>query len=161
MTTKTILLVEDEPNDVIFFEHMIKKAAIANPLQITRDGVEALNYLKGTDKFADREIYPLPCLIILDLKLPRATGFEVLKYIREHPVLRRLIAVVLTSSASEEDIAKAYELGANAYLVKPSNSTQLADIVQSIKHFWLTHNHPPPLRGENHPETHESAKRRM
>jgi two-component system response regulator len=142
--TTTILLVEDEATDVFFFERAMKKAGVVNPLQVATDGEQALDYLEGRGKFADRKAYPLPCLIVLDLKMPGTTGFEVLERIRHQPELRKLVVVVLTSSVSDEDIAKAYELGANAYLVKPADSTELVDVVEAIKHFWLTHNHAPP-----------------
>jgi CheY-like chemotaxis protein len=139
-----ILLVEDEANDVFFFKHCLRRAGIDKPLLVAQDGLEALDYLRGSGQFADREKFPFPCLVVLDLKLPRATGFEVLEQMRCDPDLRRLIVVVLTSSASDQDIVKSYDLGANAYLVKPSDSRQLAQMVQTIKDFWLTHNRPPP-----------------
>jgi CheY-like chemotaxis protein len=142
--THVILLVEDEPNDAFFFEHCLKQAGIENGLRVARDGTEALEYLQGAGPFADRNSYPFPSLVVLDLKLPRATGFEVLEQIRREPELRRLIVVVLTSSSSDKDIARSYELGANAYLVKPSDSRRLAHMVHTIKEFWLTHNRPPP-----------------
>ena len=142
--TTTILLVEDEPADAFFFERAMKKAGVANPLQVASDGKQALDYLEGGGKFADRKKYPLPCLIVLDLKMPGTTGFEVLEQIRNRPGSQKPIVVVLTSSVSDEDIARAYDLGANAYLVKPADTTELADIVQAIKHFWLTYNHAPP-----------------
>jgi CheY-like chemotaxis protein len=139
-----ILLVEDEPNDAFFFEHCARKVGVSNPVLIVRDGREALDYLEGAHQFADREKYPLPWLVVLDLKLPRATGFEVLEQIRGQPGTRKLIVLVLTSSSSDADIQRAYDLGANAYLVKPSDPRQLANLVQAINDFWLTHNHPPP-----------------
>jgi len=139
-----ILLVEDEPNDAFFFEHCLREAGIANRLRVARDGFEALDYLKGAGKFADREAHPLPCLVVLDLKLPGKTGFEVLEQMRLEPGLRRMIVLVLTSSSSDRDIAKSYDLGANAYLIKPSDTRELARIVQTLKDFWLTYNHPPP-----------------
>ena len=145
MTTTTVLLVEDDPNDVFFFQNVWKKAGIVNPLRVAKDGQEALDYLEGAGEFADRDKYPLPCLTILDLKLPRVMGLEVLKRIREHPALRKLIVIVLSSSLSDEDISEVYELGGNAYLVKPPEMGRLADIVKAIKHFWLTHNHAPSL----------------
>ena len=138
-----ILLVEDEPNDAFFFQHCVKRAGIPNPVVVAHDGREALDYLEGADPFHDREKHPLPWLVMLDLKLPRITGFEVLERIRQLPALRKLIVVVLTSSSSQIDIERAYELGANAYLVKPSESAELAEIVRSIKDFWLIHNRPP------------------
>jgi two-component system response regulator len=141
MAMITILLVEDEPDSVFFFEHTVKKLEIANPVQVAKDGREALDYLTGAGKFADRQSYPLPGLVILDLKLPRATGLEVLREIRQRPETRNMIVVMLTSSASDDDIASAYALGANGYLVKPLHLEELAKIMQSIKDFWLTHNH--------------------
>jgi len=143
MNTTPILLVEDEPNSVFFFEHTVKKLAIGNPLHIAKDGGEALDYLEGIGVFADRQKYPLPGLMVLDLKLPRATGFDVLRRIRANPSLRTLIVVILTSSASDADIAQAYDLGANAYLVKPLHLEDLEKIVKAIQDFWLTHNHAP------------------
>jgi CheY-like chemotaxis protein len=146
MTAAPILLVEDAEDDVFFFQHAVKKAGIANPLQVVKDGQEALDYLLRAGKFTDPVKYAPPSLIFLDLKLPRVMGLEVLRRIREQPELRKLIVLVLTSSVSDLDMAKAYELGANAYLVKPPESGRLAAILQSVKDFWLTHNHPPPAR---------------
>src|SRR5689334_22538009 len=103
-----ILLVEDEPNDAFFFEHCLRQANIPNPLRVAKDGLEALDYLNGAGKFADRDKHPLPCLVVMDLKLPRATGFEVLAQMRREPRLRRLIVLVLTSSSSDHDIVKSY-----------------------------------------------------
>lgn len=143
--TQTILLVEDDPNDVFFFQTAWNKSGIANPLRVARHGQEALDYLEGAAHFADREKHPLPCLIILDLKLPRVMGLDVLAQIRGHSELRKLIVVILSSSNREEDISRAYELGANAFLVKPPEMDELADIVEAITHFWLTHNHPPRI----------------
>jgi CheY-like chemotaxis protein len=143
-TTSVILLVEDEPDSVFFFEHAMKKAEIENPLQVAKDGRGALDYLEGVGEFANRQKHPLPGLVILDLKLPRATGFEVLQQLRQRPETRRTIVLMLTSSASDDDIAKAYALGANSYLVKPIQLQELEKIVQAIKTFWLTHNQPPP-----------------
>ena len=142
---KAILLVEDDPNDVFFFKHSVQKAGIFNPVLVASDGREALDCLEGAGRFADREKYPVPCLVVLDLKLPGLSGLEFLRYLREKPELRKLIVVVLTSSLSGADIAQAYELGANAYLVKPSDPDQLTRIVQAIKDFWLTHNLPPQI----------------
>lgn len=144
MNAPTILLVEDDADSVFLFEHTVRKLGITNPLRVARDGREALDYLEGVGDFADRQKHPLPGLILLDLKLPRISGFEVLQALRQRPETRPLIVVVLTSSASDEDIAKAYALGANAYLVKPLQLEKLEEIVQAIKVFWLTHNHPPP-----------------
>lgn len=136
----TILLVEDEPDSVFFFRRIVNKLGITHPVQVATDGQEALDYLNGAGKFGDRLEFPRPGLVVLDLRLPRATGFEVLQQIRASPSLRSLIVVMLTSSTSEEDITKAYALGANAYLVKPAELDELTRIIQSIQDFWLTHN---------------------
>lgn len=136
----TILLVEDEPDSVFFFQHVVKKLGITNPVQVATDGQEALDYLLGAGKFSDRVLFPRPGLIVLDLKLPRVTGLEVLRQIRANPGLRSLIVVMLTSSASDDDIAKAYDLGVNGYLVKPSALEDLTTMVQALRDFWLTHN---------------------
>jgi CheY-like chemotaxis protein len=143
MTTTPILLVEDDANSVYFFEHAAKKLKIENPLRVAKDGREALDYLEGVGEFADRAKHPMPGLIVLDVRLPRATGLEVLRQMRTNPGLPKIIVVMLTSSAHPEDIAQAYALGANAYLVKPLRLEELMSIVQAIKDFWLTHNHPP------------------
>ena len=139
---KTILQVEDDPNDVFFLQHAMKKAGVANPIQVASDGQQAIEYLQGTGKFADREQFPLPCLVLLDLKLPHVMGLDVLKWIREQSGMA-LVVVLLTASGEDEDIAAAYRLGANGFLVKPSESSKLQDMVKAIKDFWLTHNSLP------------------
>ena len=141
--SNTILYAEDDENYARLLECTLKQAGYNHTLRVVKDGSEAMMYLKGEEKYADRAQFPLPNVVLADLKMPRVTGFEVLEWIRKRPELRSLIVVVLTSSASHEDISKAYELGANAYLVKPTDTTQLLDILQAIKHFWLTHNHAP------------------
>jgi CheY-like chemotaxis protein len=138
--SNTILLVEDEENDVFFLKHAFEEVGIPNPLQVAEDGQEALDYLSGHGEYADRERFPLPCLILLDLKLPRVMGFEVLKWIREQPALKALVVIILTSSCLQPDIEKAYELGANAYLVKPSSPPELRELAAGIKQFWLSLN---------------------
>jgi len=144
MSAPAILLVEDDPNSVFFFEHTMQNLGIANSLHVVTDGRMALDYLEGVGRYADRLQYPVPSLVLLDLKLPRVPGFEVLQQLRQRPATHTLIVIVLSSSASDEDVARAYNLGANAYLVKPSRLEELEEIVRGIKTFWLTHNHPPP-----------------
>jgi len=140
---KTILQVEDDPNDVCFLQHAMKKAGVANPIQVANDGQQAIDYLKGVGKFVDREKFPLPCLVLLDLKLPYVMGLDVLKWIRAQPG-PALPVIMLTASAEETDIATAYRLGVNAFLTKPSQASKLDDMAKAIKDFWLTHNTPPP-----------------
>ena len=139
MTSKPILLVEDEPNDVFFFQRAMNKAGLTNPVQVASDGRAAIDYLRG----AQREEVPLPALILLDLKLPYVMGLDVLKWIRQQPTWAPIV-VILSSSQDEADIASAYRLGSNAYLVKPAEAGKLGDMVSAIKDFWLTQNTPPP-----------------
>jgi two-component system response regulator len=139
---KTILQVEDDPNDVFLLQHAMKKAGVANPIQIASDGQQALDYVQGIGKFADREKFPLPGLVLLDLKLPYVMGLDVLEEIRKHHGTS-LVVVMLTASGEEADIAAAYRLGANAFLTKPSEASKLEQMVKAIKDFWLTQNMLP------------------
>jgi CheY-like chemotaxis protein len=142
---KTILQVEDDPNDVFLLQRAMKKMGVTNPLQVASDGQEAIDYLQGAGKFADRRKFPLPCLVLLDLKLPYVMGLEVLRWIRQQPGAA-LPVVMLSASGEEADIAAAYQLGANAFLTKPSEASKLEEIVKAIKDFWLTYNIPAPGR---------------
>lgn len=139
---KTILQVEDDLNDVLFLRRALKRADVPNPIQIASDGQEAIAYLQGAGKFFDRSIFPFPCLVLLDLKLPYVMGLDVLKWIRNQPGTV-LPVVVLSASAQDADIAAAYRLGANAFLRKPPEARQLEAMVKTIKDFWLTHNTLP------------------
>jgi CheY-like chemotaxis protein len=139
---KIILQVEDDPNDVFFLQHAMKAAGVKNPIQVAEDGQEAIDYLKGAGKFADRAKFPFPSLVLLDLKLPHVMGLDVLKWIRQQPGMS-LVVVLLSASGEEGDIATAYRLGANGFLVKPSQASKLEDMVKAIKDFWLTHNALP------------------
>lgn len=139
---KTILQVEDDPNDVLFLHKAMKKMGVTNPIQVASDGQEAIDYLQGAGKFADRRKYPFPCLVLLDLKLPYVMGLAVLTWIRKQ-CGATLPVIMLSASAQDEDIASSYRIGANAFLSKPSEARQLEDIVKAIKDFWLTHNALP------------------
>jgi len=143
MITQPMLLVEDDENDVFFFQRAVTKLGIINPVQVAKDGQEAIDYLQGTGKFASRAEFPLPYLVLLDLKLPFVMGLDVLKWIRQQSGPAPIV-VILSSSQEEKDITAAYALGANGYLVKPGESSKLSDIVRAINAFWLTHNTPPP-----------------
>ena len=110
-TIGTILLVEDDPNDVFLFQHAMKQVGIQNPLRVATDGQEAIDYLSGLGKFEDRELYPLPCLLLLDLKLPFLTGLDVLKWIRQQLIGEKMVVIPLSASGREVDIASAYDLG--------------------------------------------------
>jgi len=139
----TILLVEDDPNDVFLMKRALKRAAIPNPLQIAEDGQEAINYLAGTGEFADRNAYPIPNLVFLDLKLPYKSGFEVLEWMKTHPLLESTLVVVLTSSSEEKDIRESYRLGAKSFLIKPPTQTMLLELMLSLKDYWLMRNEYP------------------
>jgi CheY-like chemotaxis protein len=137
---KTILLVEDEEDDIFFMKRAVKKHGL-NPLQVAQDGQAAIEYLEGIGEYANRERFPLPCLVLLDLKLPRVMGLEVLKWIRQQAALHGIVVIVLSSSKLGPDIEMAYRLGANSYLVKPSPD-KLSGMISAIKQYWLDLNEP-------------------
>jgi CheY-like chemotaxis protein len=141
--TSTILQVEDDPNEVDFLQHALLAVGVTNPVQVVSDGQQAIDYLSGADKFADRKLFPLPFLVLLDLKLPYVMGLDVLRWMRQQPGPAR-IAIILSASAHDTDIATAYRLGANAFLIKPSEATKFKDMVRAIKDFWVVHNTPSP-----------------
>ena len=140
MSLHPILHVEDSNEDVFLVQYAFKRAEITNPAQVVTDGQMAIDYLSGAGKFTDRTQFPLPGLVLLDLKLPHVIGMEVLAWIRQQPSLKRLIVIILSSSGQEGDIARAYELGVNGFLVKPADANTLADMCKALKHFWLTYN---------------------
>src|SRR5436190_12090392 len=133
-----ILLVEDDDADILLLRRAFRNARIANPLIEVRDGQAAIQYLSGEGPYADRIRYPIPFLILLDLRLPKLSGFEVLAWIREQPELVDLIIVVLTGSDHVPDVSKAHELGANSYLVKPGTFDELVEMVRRINGRWLS-----------------------
>ncbi len=143
MSESTILLIEDDPNDVLLTRRALTKAEVVNPLQVVRDGDAAVAYLAGAPPFGDRLLHPLPALILLDLKLPRRSGLEVLQWLRGQPNLKRIPVVALTSSREMADINRAYELGVNSYLVKPSSADDLLKMVTALAQYWLTLNELP------------------
>jgi CheY-like chemotaxis protein len=139
----TFLVAEDDENDVFFLQRAFKQAKVENPLNVVRDGQEAIEYLSGEGKFSDRNLYPLPYLFILDLKMPRKTGLEVLGWLQEQPELRCVPVMVLSSSAHRTDIERAYELGANAFVVKPASLEKRVELAKLIGAFWLEFNEGP------------------
>lgn len=143
----TILLVDDDENDYLLILRALQKAGVDNPLEWIRNGEETENYLSGKGEYADRNRYPIPIIVLLDLKMPRMNGFEVLRWVRSHPVLKMLWIVVLTSSVQPEDIRMAHELGANSYLVKPSDFSTLVRLIQRLNDFWLRTAVPPDFPG--------------
>jgi len=145
--TGTILLVDDDENDVLVMTMALKKVGMPCPVRVAKDGRDAQDYLSGAGKFADRSEYPLPCLMLVDLKLPRVTGLEVLRWLRERPEFDSTIVLVLSSSPMPDDIDRAYHLRANAYLVKPSGFENLQLMAQAIKDFWFMDNQPALASG--------------
>ena len=139
----TVLLAEDDPDDVLLTQIAFDKARLANPLQVVRDGEEAISYLKGEGKFADRHKFPLPILLLLDLKMPRTNGFQVLEWIRKYPKLAHLPVAVMTSSDHDPDATRAFELGADSYLIKPPDAEALLGLVQRLHAYWMILNERP------------------
>lgn len=142
---QSILHVEDDPNDILLVQRAFRKANLPLILESVQDGDRAVAFLSGTEGFDDRDRFPLPVLVLLDLKIPRRSGLEVLAWIREQPSLKRLPVTVLTSSRHEKDINQAYELGANSYLVKPVGFDALTEMVKLINSYWLTLNERPSV----------------
>lgn len=144
MEEKIILLVEDNPDDVDLTIRALKRGNILNRMVVAKDGVEALDYLFGTGLHAGRNVKELPIVILLDLKLPRIDGLEVLKKIRHNELTCMLPVVILTSSAEERDMLSGYKNGANSYVRKPVDFDEFAKAIKSIGLYWLILNEPPP-----------------
>jgi CheY-like chemotaxis protein len=143
MADLPILLADDDANDVFLMRRAFAKAGLPARLHVVADGEEAMTYLKGEGKYADRQEYPFPALLLLDLKMPKMDGLETLSVIRRDEHLRRLVVIMLTSSREERDINRAFDLRANSYLVKPSSNDALLDVLGKLKQFWLDLNHYP------------------
>jgi CheY-like chemotaxis protein len=142
--TKTILLIEDNPSDIDLTIRAFERSRIANELVVAEDGQEALDYLWGLGKWEGRDILELPALTLLDLKLPKIAGLEVLRRIRAEARTRRIPVVILTSSKEEQDVAASYDLGVNSYIRKPVDFTQFASAAEQLGLYWLLLNEPPP-----------------
>ncbi len=140
---KRIMLVEDNLKDVDLTLAAMAEHNLANEVVVTRDGAEALDYLYRRGAYADREDN-LPVVVLLDIKMPKLSGIEVLRQMKSDPVLKRMPVVMLTSSKEEPDLAACYDLGVNAYVVKPVDFTQFVDAVKQVGAFWAVLNEPPP-----------------
>ncbi len=147
MSQKVILLVEDNADDEELALLAFKKSNIANQVVVARDGEEALDYLFGTGAHAGRDVRVLPQVALLDLKLPKVDGLEVLQRVRADPRTRRLPVVVLTSSKEEQDLVESYDLGANSYVRKPVDFAQFVESVRQLQLYWLVLNEAPPYQG--------------
>ncbi|HEV7368548.1 response regulator [Arenibaculum sp.] len=143
---KPILLVEDNPKDIELTLAALEKSQLANEVVVLRDGAEALDYLRCTGPFADR-LGGTPAVVLLDLKLPKVDGLEVLSAIKNDPKLRSLPVVMLTSSREERDVVRSYQLGVNAFVVKPVDFREFFQAIQEVGAFWAVLNEPPPGLG--------------
>jgi len=150
--TVEILLVEDNPDDVELTLHAFKKSKLVNRIRVVRDGAEALDYLFGGGEFAGRDVLDVPHLVLLDLKLPKVSGIEVLRRIRGDPRTCSILVVAMTTSREERDIAETYKLGINSYIVKPVDFDQFGKVVEQLGYYWLLLNQPP-LPPEPEPRT--------
>jgi CheY-like chemotaxis protein len=130
MQSKVVLLAEDDPDDALIFQMMFKRATLPHTLHWVRDGEQVIEWLSGAEQYADRTKYPLPQIVVLDLKMPKKTGLEALEWMRSKKELERLTTIILSSSDDQKDVARAYELGTTTYFVK---SPQLQDVMQYLR----------------------------
>ena len=151
-----ILVVEDRPDDVILIQRAFHQAALKNPLFFVGDGEEAQAYLEGMGKYARRDEYPLPDLVLLDLKMPKMDGFELLEWIRSHPVFNAFRVVVITASEDICDIKKARKMGADSFLVKPFEFRNYSSMLRTLGSFWMKHGPAPSLQ---RPPKHEQPEK--
>lgn len=144
--SSNILLVEDDDNDVFLIKRAFRKLNLPHSLHLVEDGEAAINYLQGREPYNQKDNFILPELILLDLKLPRISGLEVLQWIRQQPDLKRMPIVILTASRESIDINKAYDLGVNSYLVKPVNFNEFLEMLSTLNSYWLKFNENPALQ---------------
>ncbi len=140
-----ILLVEDNPQDLELALRALQKANVTNHIQVARDGAEALDFVFGEGPFAGRRLEDGPKVILLDLKLPKMDGLEVLRRLKGDPRTKMIPVVILTSSKEQRDVVESYQLGVNSYLVKPVNFERFSEAVRDLGFYWLLLNHPPKL----------------
>jgi CheY-like chemotaxis protein len=130
-----ILLVDDNPHDVVLIRLAFRRVGIIDTIHLVKDGVEAMRYINGDGAYADRHQFPTPTLVLLDLKMPQTSGFDVLKWIREQPALSNVVVVVMSGSRNDADIDRAYSLGANHYLVKPTRFEEMVKMMETLKDY--------------------------
>jgi CheY-like chemotaxis protein len=140
-----ILIAEDRDDDVLLIRRAFEMGGVLNPIHVVKNGEEAIEYLKGEGRYANRSEYPLPALMLLDLKMPRTDGFEVLSWIRAEPSLSNLRVIVLTSSSDMRDVTLAYDLGANSFLVKPMDFKNFVEMSRFLKDHWLRSSREPTI----------------
>jgi len=161
MSEQLVLLVEDSEDDIFVIRRAFERAHIPNPLFVVKDGEAAAAYLSGTGKYALRDEYPLPGLVLLDLKLPGMDGFEVLRWIRQTPGVNALRVVVLTSSESIRDVNAAYGLGANSFMVKEMDFQNTVELARLIKDFWLAKAKVPDSSRVDEKVSHDEADKQQ
>ncbi len=142
-----IVIVEDNPSDAILTMHALEKCKLANRIHLAHDGEEALDFLLCRGEFASRNLLTSPALVLLDLKLPKIDGLEVLRELKENPRTRSIPVVVLTTSKEERDVVQSYALGVNSYIQKPVNFTEFQEVVRQLGMYWLLLNNGPPAAG--------------
>ena|SRR5258706_10972366 len=157
MLCESILLAEDNEDHITLIRRAFGRGGLCNPLFVVRDGEQAIAYLKGEGQFTNRDEFPLPSLLLLDLKMPNKNGFEVLEWVRKQPQLTGLRVVVLTTSEEQHDINRAYQMGANSFLVKPMNIEDFFRLTEAIKGYWLWMSETPDAE---RPEEREREKRK-
>ena len=140
-----ILVAEDDENHVFFIQRAFRQAGLQNPVHFVSDGQWAVDYLAGVGKYANRDEFPLPSLLLLDLKMPNKNGFEVLEWLRDQPNLKALRVIVRTTSGETRDINRAYRLGANSFLTKPLNFHDLVQLTRWVKGYWLHFSAEPDI----------------
>jgi CheY-like chemotaxis protein len=142
----TLLIVEDSEDDIFFIERIFKQLGARCHLRFARDGIEAVEYLSGKGKFKDRTQYPMPSIILMDLKMPRKNGFEVLEWMQGQPEIKLIPTIVVTSSTLQEDVTKAYRLGANAVMNKPVDKDSLLQMLKSFHVYWTDYVEMPEVK---------------
>lgn len=143
MRIPPVLLAEDDENDVLLITRAFQKSRLMNSIHVAVDGEAAVGYLSGEGVYNDRARYPFPVAMLLDLKLPKKSGLEVLAWVKQQPGLKRMPIIVLTSSRDIRDVQKAYDLGVNSYLVKPFTPNELTEMINTFNLYWLVLNEPP------------------
>ncbi|MCI0747043.1 MAG: response regulator [Verrucomicrobia subdivision 3 bacterium] len=141
-----VLVAEDNADDAELFRLALRSSGVANPVHIVPDGEDVIRYLQGKEPYADRQAYPFPEILVVDLKMPKVSGFDVLKWLRAHPECRVVPVIIFSTSAIEADVQRAYELGANCYLTKPSDLKSFTALIQLTLRFWAVCTRPelPP-----------------
>ena len=157
LSDRYILLVEDDDNDILLIQRAFQKAGLRHMLKVVRGGEQAVAYLSGNGAYSNRERFPAPFMVLLDLKMPGTDGFDVLQWIRAEPAGKRLLVVVLTSSNLQADVDRAYDLGANSYLVKPVEFSQMLNLLQRFEVYWTEINRTPSAPGAAQPVQPEPA----